>query len=170
MHDALSDVETETKISIGAGSAGHCFPALHRAEDTVQMLGRNRLAAVVNGDHCVALIVRHIDGHRCACGSVLYRIPDDVRQRLTDSSAVPFTALPSSRIEFDGPVRPGSGDFGHHVMDCLLHAHVGEHYRDAAAKAAPREVQKITDHLLHASRAAPDARGEREMWLLQLLR
>src|SRR5688500_10371075 len=101
-HDSLGDVKTQSEIVIRTtAGASRRVPAFHRAENAVELFGRNCCAAVLNRDQCFLIVAAHRDSDFRPFAAVLDSIFNKIRQCLAYSCTIPFAPLSITSVDCD---------------------------------------------------------------------
>src|SRR5690606_30305860 len=82
--DALGDVEAQAETARRAAAQGvpAGVPLLHRVEDAVELVGRDRHAAIVDHDRDPVVLITDVDVDCRSLRTVLHRVADQVAQCL----------------------------------------------------------------------------------------
>ncbi len=94
--------------------------AHERLKQAAHGQGRNRFAAIGDGEFKLALVIARAHPDRFVSETIGQGIAQQVGEKLADAVAVAKDQIHRRIVRLDHPVRPGHAQFGHHMFQHRL--------------------------------------------------
>ena len=153
------------------GVIGIAMPqSLEGAKERGQFSSGDRRAGVSYLDNDLRVIPAHDNLHRCRGVTMLHRVPEQIRQDLTDARCVETAAQITGHCHRIRVLRTTAPKFVDRVLHHTVQVDVMRIHRQPSAHAAAREVEQVVEHLRHSLGAADGARHERGVVCIEYVR